>query len=142
MDADHELLSTARVAHLATSDQYAVPHVVPIVFAWLAPHLYTPIDAKPKRAADWRSLRRVRNIETNGKVSVVVDRWDEDWSRLGWVLLEGVAAFVVDEAETVRAIAALTLKYPQYRAMPLDGCPIVRVTVERTVRWSGEAPTD
>ena len=136
-----DLLTTARVAHLASADQYAVPHVVPIVFAWLPPHLYTPIDAKPKRDPDWRSLRRVRNIETNGKVSVVVDRWDEDWRRLAWTLVEGQAAFVEDEAERARAIEALTAKYPQYRVMPLDGCPIVRVTVERTVYWSG-APTD
>ena len=142
MDAEPELLTNARVAHLATADQYAVPHVVPIVFAWLPPYLYTPIDAKPKRAADWRSLRRVRNIETNGKVSVIVDRWDEDWSHLAWILVEGIAAFVEDEAETVRAIAALTAKYPQYRTMPLDGCPIVRVTVERTVSWNGGTATD
>lgn len=134
-----DLLATARVAHLATSDQYAVPHVMPIVFVWLPPHLYTPIDAKPKRDPNWRSLRRVRNIEMNGKASVVVDRWDEDWRRLGWVLVEGLAAFVEDEAERARAVAALTAKYPQYRAMPLDGCPIVRVTVDHTVRWSGSA---
>ena len=64
---------------------------MPIVFVFAEPCLYTPIDRKPKSVRDWRDLRRVRNIETNGRVSVVVDEYDEDWSRLAWVRLEGVA---------------------------------------------------
>src|SRR5438093_321184 len=78
--AARELLTTARVAHLATADQYARPHVVPIVFVWRDRVLYTPLDRKPKRDDDWHALRRVRNIETNGRVAIVVDRYDEDWA--------------------------------------------------------------
>src|SRR6266571_1842062 len=77
-----ELLATARVAHLATSDQYARPHVVPIVFVWRDGVLYTPLDRKPKRDDDWHALRRVRNIETNGRVAIVVDRSEEHTSEL------------------------------------------------------------
>ncbi|MGH2450264.1 MAG: TIGR03668 family PPOX class F420-dependent oxidoreductase [Candidatus Limnocylindria bacterium] len=132
-----DLLESARVAYLGTADQYARPHVVPIVFVYEHPHLYTPIDRKPKRSDDWRALRRVRNIETNGRASVIVDRWDEDWSRLAWVLLEGTADLLEGGAERERAIARLAAKYPQYREVAIDG-PVIRVTVERRVDWSAE----
>ncbi len=134
-----ELLDTARVAHLATSDQYARPHVVPIVFVYLEPFLYTPIDRKPKRRDDWHSLRRVRNIETNGRVSVVLDAWDEDWSRLRYTLLDGTAEVVVSGPERDRAVSALEAKYQQYRELPLGGCPVIRVTVEHRSDWSSKA---
>ena len=99
--------------------------------------LYTPIDRKPKRVEDWRELRRVRNIETNGRVSVVVDLWDEDWSRLRYVLLEGSADILTEGAERDRAAALLEAKYPQYRSLPLADAPIVRVNIERRSEWHG-----
>lgn len=129
------LLASARVAHLATADQYSRPHVVPIVFVVEGPHLYFPLDRKPKREDDWHMLRRVRNIETNGRVSIVVDRYDEDWSALAWVLLEGVATIVEAGAERDRAASALAAKYQQYGGGGLDGRPVVRVVIERTVTW-------
>lgn len=129
------LLASARVAHLATADQYSRPHVVPIVFVVEGPDLYFPLDRKPKREDDWHMLRRVRNIETNGRVSIVVDRYDEDWSTLAWVLLEGVATIVEAGDARDRAAAALEMKYPQYRGGGLDGRPVVRVIIERTVAW-------
>lgn len=132
-------VARARVARLATSDQYARPHVVPIVFVYEHPHLYTPIDAKPKRVDDWRRLRRVQNVVTNGRASVVVDEWDEDWSKLRYVLLEGTADVLEGGAERDRAVALLEAKYPQYRDMALGDAPVIRVTVERVIEWSGEA---
>jgi PPOX class probable F420-dependent enzyme len=134
--AARELVESARTAHLATADQYARPHVVPIVFVWREPVLYTPLDRKPKRDDDWHLLRRVRNIETNGRVAIVVDRYDEDWSRLAWVLLEGVATILEQGEERDAAAQALREKYTQYESTPLDGRPVVRVTVEHTVEWS------
>ena len=129
------LLETARVAHLATADQYSRPHAVPIVFVIADGVLYFPLDRKPKRDDDWHMLRRVRNIETNGRASIVVDRYDEDWASLAWVLLEGVATILETGAERDAAVTALAAKYPQYRGGGLDGRPVVRVTVERTVAW-------
>ncbi len=130
------LLASARVAHLASSDQYARPHVMPIVFVWDEPSLYFPLDRKPKRDEDWHMLRRVRNIETNGRVAIVVDRYDEDWTRLAWVLLEGVATILETGAERDAAAATLGAKYAQYAGSALDGRPVVRVAVERSVSWS------
>ncbi len=134
----HDLLLIARVAHLATADQYARPHVVPVVFVWLEPHLYTPLDRKPKRDDNWHALRRVRNIETNGRVSVVVDEYGEDWTKLRYVLLEGTAEILESGDERDRAAAELEAKYPQYRELPLAGRPIVRITIEKRTDWSAD----
>ncbi|HEU5288183.1 MAG TPA: TIGR03668 family PPOX class F420-dependent oxidoreductase [Candidatus Limnocylindria bacterium] len=132
---------TARVAHLATADQYSRPHVVPIVFVLHGDTLYFPLDRKPKRDDDWHMLRRVRNIETNGRVSIVIDRYDEDWSKLAWVLLEGVATILESGSERDEAARALAEKYAQYAGSALDGRPVVRVTVERRVSWSAGQQT-
>jgi PPOX class probable F420-dependent enzyme len=139
--AARELLTTARVAHLATSDQYARPHNVPIVFVWRDPVLYTPLDRKPKRDDDWHALRRVRNIETNGRVAVVVDRYEEDWSELAWVLLEGVATILESGEERENAAVMLREKYAQYATLSLDGRPIVRVDIEHATEWSSGKPS-
>jgi PPOX class probable F420-dependent enzyme len=136
-----ELLASARVAHLATSDQYARPHVVPVVFVWSDDILYTPLDRKPKRDDDWHALRRVRNIETNGRVAIVVDRYDEDWSRLAWVLLEGIATILETGDERDKAATLLLAKYGQYQTLPLEGRPIVRVEIERASEWSSGSPS-
>jgi PPOX class probable F420-dependent enzyme len=133
-----DLAATARVAHLATADQYARPHVVPIVFVYEHPRLYTPIDRKPKQVDDWRRLRRVQNVVTNGRASVVIDVWDEDWSKLRYVLLEGTADVLESGAERDGAVARLEAKYPQYRDLPLGDAPVIRVTVERRVDWEGD----
>jgi PPOX class probable F420-dependent enzyme len=135
------LLDSARVARLATSDQYARPHAVPIVFVLDGDRLYFPLDRKPKREDNWHALRRVRNIETNGRVSIVVDRYDEDWTKLAWVLLEGVATILETGDERDAAAARLAEKYAQYQSGGLDGRPVVRVVIERAVQWSGALPS-
>jgi PPOX class probable F420-dependent enzyme len=111
--------------------------VVPIVFVYEDPHLYTPIDRKPKRVDDWRRLRRVQNVLYNGRASVVVDVWDEDWSKLRYVLLDGTADVLESGEERDRAISLLEAKYPQYGSLPLGDAPVIRVTVERSSEWSG-----
>ena len=136
--ASRALLAASRVAHLATADQYSRPHNVPIVFVLEGDRLYFPLDRKPKREDDWHILRRVRNIETNGRVSVVVDRYDEDWSQLAWVLLEGVATILETGDERDAAARALAKKYAQYAEGALEGRPVVRVAIERTVTWSAQ----
>ncbi|CAN5149448.1 hypothetical protein BH18CHL2_BH18CHL2_07540 [soil metagenome] len=108
---------------------------MPIVFVYEDPALYTPLDRKPKQHDDPRTLRRARDIEANGRVSVVVDRWDEDWSRLEWVRIDGTAEILEAGDERDRAAAALSAKYPQYAELPLEGRPIVKVTAERVTEW-------
>ncbi len=133
-----QALREARAAHLATASADGRPHVVPIVFAWRGDVLYTPLDLKPKRSADPKRLRRVRNILANSNVAVVIDRYDEDWSRLAFVLLQGRATLLEDGVEYHAAVAVLAVKYPQYRDLPLAGRPIIRIAVEQIVRWGAE----
>jgi PPOX class probable F420-dependent enzyme len=132
-----KLLAEGRIAHLATADQYARPHLVPIVFAWQDVYLFTPIDRKPKSVTDWHELRRVRNIEANGRVSVEVDEYSEDWTRLVWVRVDGVAEILTDGAAHDLGIQLLEAKYPQYEHMPVEDAPIVRVTIEHVSEWHG-----
>lgn len=105
------------------------------MFVWVEPHLYTPLDRKPKRSEDPRALRRARDIEANGRVSVVVDHWDEDWAELAWVRVDGTAEIIDGGAERDLAAASLLAKYPQYHDLPLEACPIVKVTAERVTEW-------
>ena len=128
-----DLLDDGRIAHLATAAPDGRPHVVPVVFVRLGDAIYTPLDRKPKRSRDVRALRRVRNLVANPRAAILVDRYDEDWSRLAYVLVEGEAALVSDGSEQRRAVEALVVKYPQYRDVPIDA--IVRVRAERVVRW-------
>ena len=132
-----ELLASGRVAHLATADQYARPHVVPIVFVYEHPLLYTPIDAKRKSVDDWHELRRVKNVETNGRVSVLVDHYEEAWSRCAWVRVDGVADVLTKGEDHRHALGLLATKYPQYERMPLRDAPVIRIRVEHASQWHG-----
>ncbi|TMB64608.1 MAG: TIGR03668 family PPOX class F420-dependent oxidoreductase [Chloroflexi bacterium] len=126
------LIEFQRVAHLATADANGRPHVVPVCFAYVDGRIYIAIDEKPKRSL---RLKRLRNIEANPEVAIVFDRYDEDWTRLGWVLVRGTAAVLGYGPEHARTLAALREKYPQYRAMALEERPVIRITVERVSSW-------
>ena len=93
------------------------------------------LDAKPK-STPLRQLRRVRNILSNPQVSLVVDHYEDDWSRLQYVLVMGKAELLEEGSEWARAIAMLREKYPQYRAMDLDDSPVIKITLSRFVPWS------
>ena len=127
-------LRAQRVARLATVDARGRPHVVPIVFAYSGGHLYTPIDLKPKSASP-RRLQRVRNILANPQVQVLIDQYEEDWRRLGYVQLRGRAELIERGSEHRRALRLLERKYLQYADLPLQGRPVIKITVERAVTW-------
>jgi PPOX class probable F420-dependent enzyme len=132
-----ELITLERVARLATADQYARPHLVPIVFVYEDPFVYTPIDAKPKSVEDWHDLRRIRNIETNGRASVLVDIYSETWSKCAWVRMDGVAEILTEGDDHRHAVGLLAAKYKQYEGMPLDAAPVIRVRIEHVSQWHG-----
>ncbi len=134
-------LERARVAHLATADAQGRPHGVPICFVCDGRDLFTPLDEKPKQVPA-EQLRRVRNLRANPHVAVVVDTYDEDWSRLGWVMLFGIARLLRGGTRHAEALRRLEAKYPQYRAMGLRARrpPIIWIRIERIVRW-GAVPS-
>jgi PPOX class probable F420-dependent enzyme len=133
-------LDHQRVAHLATASKDGTPHVIPICFARVDDHLYVAIDEKPKRRAP-TELKRVTNILENERVAIVADVYDEDWSRLAFVLVSGRARLLQDGPTYVQALGALRAKYAQYRAMALEGRPLIAVEAERVTRW-GTARAD
>jgi|SRR5271166_2401185 len=132
-DPQARFLASCRVGHLATADARATPHLVPVCFVVSNRSLYVTIDQKPK--GDARALKRLRNIIENPVASFVADRWDEDWTRLGWVMLRGPAEVLPDGAEHDRAQTMLRSRYPQYRGMVLDGLPVIALRIERVTSW-------
>jgi len=135
MLSEHQarFLAECRVGHLATADARATPHLVPVCFVVSDGALYITIDQKPK--GDVRALRRLKNIIENPAAAFVADRWDEDWTRLGWVMLRGPAEILTDGAEHDRAQALLRSRYPQYRRMALDDLPVIAIRIERVTSW-------
>jgi len=135
MLSEHQarFLANRRVGHLATADARATPHLVPVCFVVSEGALYITIDQKPK--GDVRSLKRLRNIVENPRAAFVADRWDEDWTRLGWVMLRGPAEILADGAEHDRAQSLLRARYPQYRGMALDDLPVIAIRIERATSW-------
>jgi len=134
-----EFLRQARVAHLATSKDGS-PHVIPICFAFDGKTLYSSLDEKPKRANP-RNLRRVRNIITNPRVSMIVDLYSENWQELRYVIVQGTAEIVYKGKEHEYAIGLLREKYPQYRHMKLEGRPVIRLEPERLIGWAASSLT-
>ena len=132
-DQQVRFLASCRVGHLATADARAAPHLVPVCFVVSEGALYITIDQKPK--GDPRGLKRLRNIVENPLSAFVADRYDEDWARLGWVMLRGPAEILADGAEHDRAQALLRSRYPQYRRMELDDLPVIAVRIERVTSW-------
>ncbi len=146
-------VAAARRATLATVDPQGRPRLIPVCFVLLGgadpdlpqpPRLYTPLDEKPKRLADPLALARVRDLLARDVARLLVDRWDEDWSRLGWVRLEGRAQILVPDGaaadERDAAIRALRAKYPQYRRHRLEARPLIRIVVTRASSWGRLGP--
>jgi PPOX class probable F420-dependent enzyme len=127
-----ELLAAGRVGRLATVRPDGRPHVVPCCFALSASRAWTAVDAKPKSTM---RLQRLANVRAHPWASLLVDHYDDDWSALWWVRVDGAATVLEDGAEHEAAIAALAAKYAQYAAAPPAG-PVVALEVERVIGWA------
>ena len=131
------IVAAARIARLAASGADGQPLVIPVCYAFDGARLFSAVDAKPKRVTG-RKLRRVRHIEENPRVSIVVDEYDEDWTRLRYVSIDGLAELFFDGDEFARGIDLLLAKYPQYRRMRLDRAEgiLIRITPEAVRHWT------
>jgi len=125
------LFATARIAHLATVRPDGSPHIVPCVFALEGDTLVTSVDRKPKRSA---ALQRTRNIEHQPHVSLLADRYDEDWERLWWVRADGTARVIDGGPAFERALSLLAAKYAQYEGDPGSEI-VIEVAIDRWVGW-------
>jgi PPOX class probable F420-dependent enzyme len=132
-EPQRRFLEHARVGRLATADSRGMPHVVPVCFALSGDSLYIAIDQKPKRRDV--PLKRERNILENPQAAFVVDRYDEDWTRLGWVMLRGRSELLEAGDEHAHAQALCRARYRQLRAMDLTGLPVIALRIERVASW-------
>ncbi|WP_207555992.1 TIGR03668 family PPOX class F420-dependent oxidoreductase [Intrasporangium flavum] len=139
MDADEARarFAAARVARLATVAPDGAPHLVPVVFAVVGEVtgdvVWSAVDDKPKST---RALRRLANIAAHPRVSLLVDHYDDDWTRLWWVRADGTARVLdATDAATRAGRDALVGRYPQYAEQPPAG-PFVAVTVDAWRGWS------
>ncbi|HEV2551300.1 MAG TPA: TIGR03668 family PPOX class F420-dependent oxidoreductase [Stellaceae bacterium] len=132
--AERRFLEAQRIVYLATADAQAVPHVVPVCFALGEKTLYVTIDEKPKRRGG-PGLKRLRNIAENPRVAIIADHYDEDWAKLGWVMLRGRAEILVGGDEHARAQALLRARYRQLHAMNIAPHPVIAVRLERVTSW-------
>jgi PPOX class probable F420-dependent enzyme len=124
-------VSEARVGHLATTNADGRPHVVPCCFALSGPVLYTAVDAKPKSS---RQLQRVRNLEVNPAVALVVDHYEEDWANLWWVRVDGIARIGASGSERDAGFEMLAAKYVQYQREPPPG-PLIAIEIRAWRAW-------
>ena len=125
-----ELLASERIARLAYVDGDDHPRVLPVTFAVAGGAVWSAIDDKPKRAAE---PARVRYLRRRPQAALLVDVYDDDWSRLAWVqLLGNVDVLPVESAPD--AMKALAGKYAPYAERTPPG-PLLRLSVERSRQW-------
>jgi PPOX class probable F420-dependent enzyme len=139
-DDTREFIRHHRVARLATADTDGQPAVVPICYAFDGVAIYSAIDEKPKRVEP-HSLKRVRNIEANPRVSMVIDDYSEEWSELAFLMIAGRAEIIEPDQnleEHMQAIELLRDKYPQYRSMAIDKRALIKITPTRIRRWAAK----
>jgi PPOX class probable F420-dependent enzyme len=133
-DPERRFLLAQRVGRLATADARGNPHVMPVCFAIREDALYITIDEKPKRASG-RPLKRLRNMMENPSTAFVADRYHEDWTRLGWVMLRGHAVILADGPEHDQAQVLLRERYAQYRAMQIAELPVIALRIGQVTSW-------
>jgi PPOX class probable F420-dependent enzyme len=131
---EKDFVRSARIAHLATADAKGQPLVIPICFVFDGKEFFSPIDEKPKSLAP-QKLKRLRNIEENSRISLVIDRYQEDWRKLAYILVAGHARILSSGQKHRRAIGLLRRKYRQYRSMALEERPMIVIAPKRWKSW-------
>lgn len=128
-------LEAARVGRLATADGEGRPHAIPVCFALHEDRIVTPIDEKPKENTP-SSLQRLKNIDANPYVVLLVDHYCEDWAQLGWLLIRGQASRLGPAEDShSSAVAALRSKYEQYADHALEERPMIQITPGSIQTW-------
>jgi PPOX class probable F420-dependent enzyme len=125
-----DLLATERVARLGYLDSDDRPRVLPVTFALGDGCVWIAIDEKPKRTPE---PARIRYLRRRPEAALVVDHYDDDWTRLAWVQLL-CRVEVVPVESSADGVAALAEKYEQYAERSPPG-PLLRLSVERALHW-------
>ncbi len=133
---ESKFIQAQRIARMATVDKSGRPLVLPICYAYDGKYLYTPIDKKPKRTSAME-LKRIKNIVSNPNVSVVIDRYYEDWTRIAYIIIHGTAEVLDRGREYRESLRILSERYRQYKRMKLPqlGLPVIKVSPNRFISW-------
>ena len=134
--AHRAFLLAPRRAVLGTPRPDGRPRLVPLCFALVEDSIVRVIDLKPKSTPEPRALARVRDLLARPGVTLLVDRWSDDWSELAWLRIDGQARLVEpgDDGHAA-AIAALTERYEPYRSMPIASAPVIVIEPDRVIGW-------
>ena len=137
-----EFIQRVRVARLATTDSDFKPHLVPVVFVFDGNHFFIPVDEKRKKAKP-EKLRRIKNIQGNSNVALLIDEYNEDWTRLAFVMIQGIASIEKSrpqaDIQAQKALKLLTIKYTQYQRVG-TGEILIRIKPEKVVSWRSSLP--
>jgi PPOX class probable F420-dependent enzyme len=130
----HEMRSrvaAARVGRLATINIDGYPHLVPVCFAFVGDDIVTAVDSKPKTT---RMLERIGNVVANSSIALLVDHYDDDWTTLWWIRVDGLGRVAEDDDMRARALELLGAKYPQYAENPPPGA-MIAIELESWHAW-------
>ena len=137
LDDVRATLEASRHGYLSTASPDGDPHLQPVVFQVVGDAIYIAIDEKPKTTL---RLRRLTNLESNPRFALLVDRYEDDWSKLWWILLRGPAEVLWpsqwEAEEAASVIAKLREKYAQYEQMGLEQRPLLKLIPDRVTQWS------
>jgi PPOX class probable F420-dependent enzyme len=132
-----EFIEKARVARLATVDNTFKPHLVPVVFVFDGNHFFIPIDQKRKSVKP-QGLKRIKNLQNNSDVALLIDMYSEDWTELAFVMIQGKASIITSKTQwnidVKEAYNKLTTKYLQYQKIRLSEMCII-IKPEKIVSW-------
>jgi PPOX class probable F420-dependent enzyme len=135
--AVEEFIERARVARLATIDPEFKPHLVPVVFVFDGNHFFIPVDKKRKTSKP-EKLKRIRNIQDNPNVTLLIDEYSEDWTKLAFVMIQGKASVATKEEGNIQvreAYKKLMTKYLQYQKVGVGEMCII-ITPKKVASWS------
>ncbi len=130
------LINRAKVARLATVDQKLYPYVVPVVFVFHENSFFIPLDEKTK-TVNPRKLKRVKNIEKNPNVTLLIDKYQNDWKKLFFLMIHGKAKVIDGKNSKVmdKIHKLLILKYPQYKKIGI-GNSCIKIEPTKVRFWS------
>jgi len=130
------LISRAKVARLATVDQKLYPYVVPVVFVFHGNSFFIPLDEKTK-TVNPKNLKRVKNIEKNPNVTLLIDKYQNDWKKLFFLMIHGKAKVIDEKNGKImdKIHKLLVSKYPQYKKIGI-GNSCIKIEPTKVRFWS------
>ncbi|MCH7967161.1 MAG: pyridoxamine 5'-phosphate oxidase family protein [Thaumarchaeota archaeon] len=129
------LIRKAKVARLATVDQKSNPYVIPVVFVFHKNSFFIPLDEKTK-SVNPKKMKRVKNIEKNPNVCLLIDQYQNNWKKLFFLMIHGTATIIDDKKGKILSEVhkLLISKYSQYKKTGI-GNFCIKINPKRITHW-------